>query len=216
MKRNGRSSILFYAAMTTAGLILAWLVATVFDLDDEIAEIADVLGQYVTAVDQLAEDVDVLREQVEEEGGTPSVPPSEEITEALPPVDAATLPEPGRPGAPGQQGPPGPPGPKGDDGLPGLAGPQGLPGDVGPQGAAGETGATGPEGPAGATGETGETGATGPQGDVGPQGPPGPQGEPGEFTCPEGTVLQEVVIFQPGGQGDDVPIMACVIVGSGG
>lgn len=36
--------------------------------------------------------------------------------------------------------------------------------------------------------------------------------DPDGFTCPPGSVLDTVVIFQPGGQGDDVPILACVLL----
>ena len=64
----------------------------------------------------------------------------------------------------------------------------------------------GPEGAAGA--DSTVPGPPGADSTVpGPQGIPGPPGP----TCPPGSTLQEVVIFQPGGQGDDVPILACVL-----
>jgi hypothetical protein len=79
-----------------------------------------------------------------------------------------------------------------------------------------------PPGPAGAQGGQGEPGAAATAEQIaaavadfcadgacqGKQGDPGP---PGDFTCPAGTVQRELMIFQPAGQGERVPILACVI-----
>ena len=175
-----RRSIGFFLLIICGGLAMAWVVATVLDLDDEVADVSSTLGQYNEAVDRLAFDVDALREQVEQEGNVPVAPPSEDITEALPPVDTAAT-----QGLPGSAGPPGLPGPQGPPGEIGRPGQNGLPGEPGPQGLPGEAGATGETGPTGETGTQGEPGPAGADSTV--PGPAGPQGEVGPIGPARGT-----------------------------
>lgn len=70
----------------------------------------------------------------------------------------------------------------------------------------GPTGPQGPRGPKGEKGEKGEKGQKGDRGERGQQGPKGergatgPQGPAGDFKCPTGYTLGDLVINHPGGQ----------------
>lgn len=147
---------------------------------DAVAE-ADRRG---AAVSILAQDVRVLREQVEDGGETPAVPDPSEAVEDL--EDRAQVPVP-IPGPRGPAGEPGPTGETGEDGKAGASGKDGQDGADGEQGPAGEQGATGPAGPAGPQGEQGPAGPVGPQGEQGPRGEAGRDGQ----SCPDGYSLQK-------------------------
>lgn len=159
--RSRRSSVAWYAGVVAVGVLIAFGIATVLDLDDRA-----VRGERATTV--LSEDVRTLREQVEKLGEEPAAPPPEERVGDL--GDLV-----------GPEGPVGPQGPPGPRGFPGLPGPPGLSGGLGPAGPVGEIGETGVPGEAGQTGETGSAG------EPGPQGPPGPAGADGRglvsITC---------------------------------
>jgi hypothetical protein len=130
------------------------------------------------ADEELTAAVTELRAQVQDLGGTPVVPPAEDITGD----ETQVVPIPGPPGPEGERGLQGPEGRPGRDGRTGepcqpsnplCVGPPGPPGPSGPEGATGLTGGTGE---AGATGATGESGPAGPTGATGPEGPAGPAG----------------------------------------
>lgn len=168
--------------------VFCWLVALTgaavvgLSLFDQAVDEADRRGE---AVSTLAQDVRVLRAQVEAAGETPAAPDPSQAVEDL--DDRSRVPVPI-------------PGPRGPQGEPGETGPTGAPGRPGTDGSDGQDGLgeTGPSGPAGAPGPQGEPGVPGPQGDAGPAGPPGPAGEPGPRgeagrdgqTCPDGYELQ--------------------------
>jgi hypothetical protein len=137
-------------------------------IDDEseratsLAAEADLRGE---AVSLLADDVRLLRSQLESVGETPAAPDPDVAVPDLPAREWVPVPgprgEPGRDGRPGRDGEdgrdgeesmvPGPPGEPGADGadstVPGPAGPPGGEGDRGPSGPVGEPGVRGPAGP---------------------------------------------------------------------
>lgn len=59
----------------------------------------------------------------------------------------------------------------------------------------------------GPPGPKGDKGQRGPQGPTGPKGVKGDPGVPGNFVCPDGFVIGEVVINSPGGH---VTIYGCI------
>ncbi len=130
-------------------------------------------------ISALSKSLDDSREQLKDNGITPSAPPAKQVVESVE-------------GQPGARGATGPTGPKGDDGPPGPTGPTGPPGprgekgDTGDNGENGEAGApgaageSGPSGAPGANGENGQAGVPGPAGPAGPEGPVGPQGPQGD------------------------------------
>jgi hypothetical protein len=124
---------------------------------------------------ELSAAVDELRSQVRGLGGTPVVPPAEDITGD----ETNVVPIPGPEGPRGFPGPIGPPGRDGRTGEPCQpSNPEciGPPGPPGPSGPEGDTGLPGGSGEPGATGATGEPGPAGPTGAIGPEGPAGPAG----------------------------------------
>jgi hypothetical protein len=123
-----------------------------------------------TTAAELASGLTTTRNQLQEHGIQPSVPPAERIIQGVPGIQGI----PGVPGVAGPMGPQGPPGPAGSPGPVGSPGAAGSPGAVGPSGAAGAPGVNGSNG---ANGQDGAPGAPGPQGPQGPAGSP-----PSSFT----------------------------------
>lgn len=123
--------------------------------------------------DVLAEDVIILRSQLEGLNVEPVVgPPTTGERGPIGPIGPAG--PRGERGERGRQGSTGARGETGEQGEQGDRGEQGEQGPIGPMGPAGPVGMTGAQGPAG------PTGPAGPQGEPGPQGPAGPDGEPAE------------------------------------
>ena len=147
----------------------AGVVALAFLFGTGLASILDLRGDFdASQADRsaLAQDVEVLRDQLTSLGVEPDVGPA------------------GEPGDQGDQGPRGPTGQDGVDGLNGIDGQDGADGRDGVDGAPGQAGANGVDGAPGPQGPAGEPGATGAQGETGPQGEPGP-------TCPDGYSPQD-------------------------
>lgn len=123
------------------------------------SQLADEADRRGVAVSTLADDVRILRAQVQAEGATPKAPDPSQAVEGL--DDRTRVPVP----IPGPRGPQGEPGKDAPTITP-------SPGPAGPSGAPGQPGADstvpGPVGPAGPQGEQG------PKGDTGEQGPAGP------------------------------------------
>lgn len=153
---------LFVVLVVLAGLGVGWFTSQVIQVDQRSRDARD------DAV-LLADAVDMLRGQVAQLGGTPTVPPADEVVGGDP-----------EPGPPGERGPQGLPGRDGRDGAPGPPGPPGAPGTDGPPGPAGEAGPAGPQGLPGEPGPAGADGSDGVDGQDGAVGPPGPKGDPGD------------------------------------
>jgi hypothetical protein len=118
--------------------------------------IEDDLDAAMAGSSALADDVDVLREQIEATGQTPAAPPADETLEDVENDTGVVLvPGPrGEPGRDGVDGAAGPPGPPGKDGA-SIEGPKG---DTGPAGADGTDGTDGTNGVDGADGAPGADG----------------------------------------------------------
>lgn len=177
-------ALVFWLVALSGAIVIMWgrLDAEAARADRTAADAVAEADRRGAAVNILAQDVRVLREQVEDGGETPAVPDPSEAVEDL--EDRARVPVPI-------------PGPRGPQGEPGETGPTGAPGRSGKDGTDGQDGVgeTGPSGPAGAPGKQGDPGAAGPQGEPGPAGPQGEQGPRGEAgrdgqTCPDGYSLQ--------------------------
>lgn len=114
-------------ALLTAGVavLLGFVVG-------ELTAQGNRLDEAVADRQQMAGDVEALREQLLDVGQVPVVGPA------------------GEAGMRGEEGERGPRGFPGRDGAPGPAGPQGEPGPAGPQGEAGPIGPAGPQGEPGA------------------------------------------------------------------
>lgn len=171
-RRWRRGDALALAGALLLGAVLAWIVLTVQQLNDEL----------VTSNRAR----DALARQVQDMGGTPVAgkPGSR-----------------GGVGPSGPPGPAGPTGDRGPRGVTGSPGPTGPPGDDGTDGKAGRAGSPGPSGEAGSDGSAGQSGPQGEPGPAGPAGPQGPAGEGGKDgadgrdgrdgqTCPDGYSLQ--------------------------
>jgi hypothetical protein len=153
--------------LLVAGL-LALVVATLIDLTGEVQGTRQEAVERGQQRDDLAADVEALRQQLLELGQAPVVEP---------PTDPVVV-----EGERGERGPAGesivgPPGPRGEPGqsIPGPQGPAGRDSTVpGPPGADSTVaGPRGERGEPGAAGEPGEDSTTpGPQGERGEQGPP--------------------------------------------
>ncbi len=172
--------VLKVAVAAIFGLVLltgAYVSFQLFTLSDRTNE----QGATIAA---LSENLDSSREQLKDNGITPTVPPAKTVVEKVEGSPGAK----GDTGAQGVEGPagpigpsgsPGPRGPKGDTGETGQAGVPGAAGETGPSGAPGtngQDGAEGTRGEPGPAGPQGEQGIQGPQGEAGPTGPAGPQG----------------------------------------
>lgn len=168
---------MFFAMLAGGFLVSKWM----FDLSNRFEERGQV-------IDLLAKNLDGSRDQLKDNGITPTAPPASQVVKEV-------QGEPGAKGDAGAQGAQGPSGQPGPSGSPGPRGEQGPKGDDGAEGAPGAAGQTGPSGVPGADGESIE----GPQGPMGPSGPPGPQGEPGA----DGQDGQDGADGQPGADGKD-------------
>jgi hypothetical protein len=158
---------------------------------DQLAAEADLRGE---SVGTLANDVRLLRAQLEAVGQTPAAPDPGAAIEDLPAREEVPVPVPvpgpaGRPGSDGQDGEPGQPGDDGAPGSPGAPGAAGTDGPTGEPGTDGVPGDPGDPGAAGPPGPQGDPGPAGPQGEPGPQGPAGERGDTGP-ACPDGYSLQ--------------------------
>lgn len=171
-------------------LVLSGAVVLVWLRIDTEARRADAYGAEAVrrgdAVTTLAEDVRILRTQIQARGGTPAAPDPSRAVEDLPDRVRVPVVVPGPRGTNGEEGPLGSPGPSGPPGATGRNGSDGTDGAVGPSGAAGTQGGQG------AQGVQGEPGPAGPAGEAGPAGPPGPagadgrDGKDGAASCPDG------------------------------
>lgn len=85
---------------------------------------------------------------------------------------------------------------------------EGPTGPAGPQGPKGDQGLQGPKGD---KGDQGDRGIAGIQGPIGPPGPKGEQGPPGDFQCPTGYTLSDLVLNSPKGH---VTLLTCIKDGS--
>lgn len=82
-----RGDIVWYLMVVLLATAIAWLAVQVIDLRSEADGAAEAAGARQTAVDVLAEDVRVLREQVAAAGEEPAAPAPEERVEDLPQVE---------------------------------------------------------------------------------------------------------------------------------
>lgn len=178
-------------------LVLKLAVAAIFGLvlltgayvSYQLFSLADRTNEQGATISALSQGLDSSRDQLKDNGITPTVPPAKTVVER---IEGS----PGAKGDTGAQGVVGPSGPTGPSGSPGPRGPKGDTGETGQEGvpgAAGETGPSGAPGTNGADGTNGVDGAQGPQGEPGPpgaQGEPGPRGEKGETgdQGPQGTL----------------------------
>lgn len=156
------------------GLFLL-MVLSGFYISRQLWSLSNQNAEREKVVAELANNLDSSREQLEDHGITPSVPPAKTVVEQV-------QGEKGDPGARGPRGEQGPPGPTGSPGPTGPRGPQGDEGDngeAGQDGTPGAAGETGPSGAPGVDGKNGEDGQDGQDGQDGEQGPPGPAGPPG-------------------------------------
>lgn len=168
------------AMLALAGGVI-WVssrISTEVQRGDQLAAEADKRGD---AVATLAEDVRILRAQLEAAGKKPKAPDPSAAVDDLPARAEVPVPIPG------------PPGPRGPQGRPGRPAPTISP-DAGPAGRPGaDSTVPGPPGPSGAPGADstvpGPRGEKGERGDTGPAGPPGPAGPAGP-PCPDGYSLQ--------------------------
>lgn len=177
-------ALVFWLVALSGAMVIMWgrLDAEAARADRAAADAVAEADRRGAAVNILAQDVRVLREQVEDGGETPAVPDPSEAVEDL--EDRAQVPV-SIPGPRGPAGAPGEPGTPGATGAPGRAGKDGVDGKNG----VGEPGPTGPPGAPGPPGAQGEPGPAGPPGPEGEQGPRGEAGRDGQ-TCPEGYSLQ--------------------------
>lgn len=165
------------------GLFLL-MVLSGFYVSRQLWSLSNQNAEREKVVAELANNLDSSREQLEDHGITPSVPPAKTVVEQVQGAKG----DPGAQGPRGVQGPPGPTGspgptgprgPQGDEGLNGEAGQDGTPGAAGETGPSGAPGVNGDNGQAGPQGEQGVQGPVGPQGPTGPAGPAGPAGKDG-------------------------------------
>ncbi|MEU9792869.1 collagen-like protein [Streptomyces sparsogenes] len=165
-RRWRRGDALAIGGALLLGAVLAWIVLTVQQLNDQL----------VTSNRAR----DALARQVEDMGGTPV---------AGRPGSRGKVGPSGPPGPRGEPGSPGPTGPPGSDGADGKTGKTGAEGSPGPTG---QPGAPGADGAAGQQGPQGEPGPAGPQGPPGPPGADGRDGADGKDgqSCPDGYSLQ--------------------------
>lgn len=160
-----RSVLLACALVALAGaMVIVW--ARINTSDHRADQLAAEAGRRGAAVTTLADDVRILRAQIQAKGETPKAPDPERAVSHL--DDRAEVPVP----------------------IPGPSGPQGEPGRAAPT-ITPSPGATGPSGPPGQAvtgppGEPGEDGQDGKDGKDGEQGPRGPAGP----SCPDGYSLQ--------------------------
>jgi len=156
-------------------ILVLFMVYLLYNAQRDRDRIATNLSAVTIIMQDQAQDIITLRDQLKAVGEVPEVAqPSPEILA-------------GEPGLPGEVGPTGPQGPTGDQGLQGIQGIPGLKGDTG------EIGPVGPPGPPGEVGAKGDPGSPGPAGSSGQPGvngvdglpgPPGPQGVPGDPGAP--------------------------------
>ena len=183
---RGRHLLWITAALLTLGGLVGIALLQIqaeAQRADELAAAAQERGELV---DVLAEDVRVLRAQLEGLGEEPAAPAPEDAVEDLPepedlPDDVDLVPVPGPSGAPGE---PGRDGQDGVDGEPGADGADGEPGEPGEDGQPGQDGLPGEPGEDGAPGEPGADGAQGQQGEPGRDGVDGQDGRDGQDGAP--------------------------------
>jgi len=147
----------------------------------QLFKLSDRTNQQGVTISALSESLDSSREQLQDHGITPTVPPAKTVVEQVKgdpgaKGDTGAQGVQGPAGPPGPSGSPGPRGPKGDTGNMGQAGAPGVAGETGPSGAPGANGVDGPQGVQGEPGPAGPKGEPGDPGPTGPTGPPGPQG----------------------------------------
>jgi hypothetical protein len=182
--------IAIFALVLMTGAYVSYQLFTLSDRTNE-------QGATITA---LSKNLDSSREQLKDNGITPTVPPAKTVVER---IEGS----PGAKGDTGASGVEGPPGPTGPPGSPGPSGPRGQKGDTGDTGQGGVPGAAGENGPSGAPGADGSDGSngadgtSGKDGQTGPQGIQGPQGEPG----PAGATGEQGPTGPPGPEGAQGP-----------
>lgn len=176
-RRWRRGDALAVAGALLLGVVLAWIVLTVQQLNSEL-HTANAAR-------------DALARQIEQLGEKPVAGPPGSRGESGRSVVGPRGPkgERGEPGSPGPTGPPGSDGKNGANatGKPGPAGPSGGPGAAGNDGQPGAAGPQGEPGPAGPQGPQGEKGTPG---DTGPRGEQGPPPSGWTYTDPQGVTYE--------------------------
>lgn len=184
------------------------VVAGGFFVSYSIFQLGEKGKQRDVTIAALSKGLDQSREQLRDNGITPTVPPAETVVEQVkgdpgPKGDVGAQGEQGPPGPTGPSGSPGPRGEKGDtgrEGVPGAAGETGPSGAPGTNGSDGQDGAQGAQGEPGPPGPQGEPGPMGPMGPEGPEGPEGPQGTlPGTMTINHSDGSSETCTLQEDG-----------------
>lgn len=163
-------SIRWFLAAVCITAIAAGLLLWSFDnRADELHADREVQDELIA---ELADGLNLTRDQLEANNIDPVVPDSEVvIREIIREV-----------GERGERGETGAQGEIGETGLQGIQGPRGVQGPPGEDGQDGRDGVDGADGADGQDGAPGPTGPAGPTGNTGPQGPSGPAGP----ACPPG------------------------------